>query len=264
MTLLLSREDVQVHHADWRELAAALPRREDGTVCDLLAVDAPYSAKTHAGHDWIDDPVRRERLRRGSTHGGGGNRRPLNYAPWSSDDVSLFVETWAPLTRGWVVSITDHVLSSPWSESLAKSGRLGFAPLPYVHVGGRVRLSGDGPSSWTCWVVVARPRSGNGFPHWGTLPGAYWLHGSHDPHAVVGGKPLSVMRALVRDYSRPGDVVCDPCAGAGTTGLAAKLEGRSFIGGDSCLEHAEIAAERLRDVPTAEKAGTLALFREVG
>lgn len=32
----------------------------------------------------------------------------------------------------------------------------------------------------------------------------------------------------------------------------------------SCREHAEIAAERLRDVPTAEKAGTLALFREVG
>jgi tRNA G10 N-methylase Trm11 len=40
------------------------------------------------------------------------------------------------------------------------------------------------------------------------------------------------MRALVRDYSRPGDLVCDPCCGAGTTLRAAIEEGRRAIGGD--------------------------------
>lgn len=275
MTLLLSREDVQVHHASWSELAAALPRREDGTVCDALIVDAPYSEKTHAGHDGgvmqsarLHDAAKRtfkkEKDRRYAAKlaaGGRTHRRQIDYPPWSETDIDAFVSSWAPLTRGWFITITDDVLAPAWAAALESQGRYVFAPLPFVSPGSRVRLTGDGPSAWTCWLVVARP-SCLPFSRWGTLQGAYVYPPEDMP--VVGGKPLSLMRALVRDYSRPGDVVCDPCAGAGTTGLAAKLEGRSFIGGDSCLEHAEIAAERLRDVPTAEKAGTLALFREVG
>lgn len=259
MTLLLSRPDLQVHHASWSKLAAALPRRDDGTVCDALIVDAPYSERTHAGHDagiasktWARSNGKLDRP---------CDRRKISYPAWRAADVAAFVSSWAPLTRGWFITITDDVLAPAWAEALESQGRYVFAPLPFVSPGSRVRLTGDGPSAWTCWLVVARP-SCLPFSRWGTLQGAYVYPPEDMP--VVGGKPLSLMRALVRDYSRPGDVVCDPCAGAGTTGLAAKLEGRSFIGGDSCLEHAEIAAERLRDVPTAEKAGTLALFREVG
>ena len=40
------------------------------------------------------------------------------------------------------------------------------------------------------------------------------------------------MRALVRDYTRPGDLVCDPCAGGATTLLAAAIEGRRAIGAE--------------------------------
>jgi site-specific DNA-methyltransferase (adenine-specific) len=70
------------------------------------------------------------------------------------------------------------------------------------------------------------------------------------------------MAAILTDYTREGDIVCDPCCGAGTTLLAAKLLGRRYIGGDISDEHAEIARERLRSTPTRDKAGTLALFRE--
>ena len=50
--------------------------------------------------------------------------------------------------------------------------------------------------------------------------------------AVAGGKPLWLMRAIIRDYTRPGDLVCDPCAGGGTTLLAAAIEGRRAIGAE--------------------------------
>ena len=40
------------------------------------------------------------------------------------------------------------------------------------------------------------------------------------------------MRALARDYSRPGDLICDPCTGKGTTLLAAAVEGRRAIGAE--------------------------------
>jgi site-specific DNA-methyltransferase (adenine-specific) len=63
--------------------------------------------------------------------------------------------------------------------------------------------------------------------------------------AVVGGKPLWLMERLVEDYSRPGDLVVDPCCGAGTTLLAALRTGRRAIGGDVLREHAEIAARRV-------------------
>ena len=62
---------------------------------------------------------------------------------------------------------------------------------------------------------------------------------------VVGGKPLALMAAIVRDYSRPGDLVCDPFVGSGTTALAALSEGRRFVGSEQKPEHYEIARRRL-------------------
>ena len=47
-------------------------------------------------------------------------------------------------------------------------------------------------------------------------------------------KPVDLLRWLVRSYSRPGDLVIDPFAGSGSTGVAALAEGRRFAGFDSC------------------------------
>jgi DNA modification methylase len=52
------------------------------------------------------------------------------------------------------------------------------------------------------------------------------------------------MERLVEYYSRPGDLVCDPCCGAGTALLAALRTGRRAVGGDAMREHAELAADR--------------------
>lgn len=248
MTLLLDRPDARVFHSDWRGLLDALPRRDDGTVCDSIIVDCPYSERTHAGHDGGAVSANLRDTGRG--------RREISYPFWSPDDVAEFVEAWDGATRGWFVTITDDVLAVHWRAALESSGRkqrakrlpsgrYSFAPLPFVARGGGVRLTGDGPSSWTCWIVVSRPRTTE-FVRWGTLPGAYLLPPGHSEHkAVVGGKPLWLMRALVRDYTRPNDLVCDPCCGAGTTLLAAVMEGRRAVGGDVLRDHAEMSARRL-------------------
>lgn len=50
-----------------------------------------------------------------------------------------------------------------------------------------------------------------------------------DPrHPTV--KPVDLMRWLIRLVTKPGDVVLDTFCGSGTTGVAALLEGRRFIG----------------------------------
>ncbi len=64
-----------------------------------------------------------------------------------------------------------------------------------------------------------------------------------DKHHVT-GKPTAVMQQLVR-ICPAGGVVLDPFAGSGTTGVAALLEGRRFVGAEITAEYIEIARERL-------------------
>lgn len=222
--------------------------------CDLLCVDAPYSAKTHQGHEsglakvslWKGKPSKRMFSE---------GRQSIKYSAWSKSDVESFVEWWGPRTRGWIVSITDHALAPVWASAMESVGRYVFAPMPLVETGSRVRLSGDGPSTWTCWIVVARPRHVP-YSRWGTLPGAYVVPSESKP--ITGGKPLGAMRDIVRDYSREGDIVCDPCAGAGTTLLAARMEGRAYIGAEADPATHALATRRLAHMPTVP--GQPALF----
>lgn len=199
---------------------------------DTWISDCPYSAKTHSGNDsqyHTAQPGEPRDNRARIKVGLDPTRSSLPYAAWTPDDVRECVEFWAPRTRGWMVSLTDDVLFPVWRDAMRDAGRVVFQDVPAIITGMTVRLSGDGPSSWAIHCVVSRPRSRE-FATWGTLPGGYT--GPSEPQMVVGGKPLWLLRALVRDYSRPGQVVVDSCAGGATTGVAALMEGRHFIGSE--------------------------------
>lgn len=59
-------------------------------------------------------------------------------------------------------------------------------------------------------------------------------------------KPLALMRYLARLTKTPtGGVVLDPFMGSGTTGMAAVMEGRDFIGIELNAEYLEIAEKRI-------------------
>jgi DNA modification methylase len=58
-------------------------------------------------------------------------------------------------------------------------------------------------------------------------------------------KPIEVMRRLIRLVSRPGHTIIDPFLGSGTTGVAAVLEGRNFIGIEREPDYFEIAKTRI-------------------
>lgn len=200
---------------------------------DVIVTDPPYGPKTHDGHAArtrtdIRDPAKMP--------------APLPYAAWTPADVTGFVRSWAPRCRGWFVACTSHDLFPTYAAELEAAGRYVFAPLPLVSRGMSTRLSGDGPSSWCTWVVVARPRTVE-FSRWGTLPGEY--RSKRPDSAIAGGKHVDVMRAIVRDYSRPGDLICDPCAGGATTLIAAVLERRRAIGSELMRETYDKAVTRL-------------------
>ncbi len=66
---------------------------------------------------------------------------------------------------------------------------------------------------------------------------------ARNPHPTV--KPLELMRWLVRLLCPPGGLVLDPTVGSGTTGAAALIEGRRFIGIELESTYMEIAAARI-------------------
>ncbi len=64
-----------------------------------------------------------------------------------------------------------------------------------------------------------------------------------NPHPTV--KPLAVMRWLVRLSAPAGGLVLDPFCGSGSTGCAARLEGRPFLGIELDPAHAQVARARI-------------------
>jgi len=60
-------------------------------------------------------------------------------------------------------------------------------------------------------------------------------------------KPIALLDRILRAASRPGDLVLDPFNGSGTTGVAATLLGRAYVGVDKEAEYLDIAAKRMAD-----------------
>lgn len=126
--------------------------------------------------------------------------------------------------------MTSHDLIPSYEQAYAAAGRLPFAPVGILMY--HPRLLGDGPPSGLVYLMVSRPRSRAFQGGWNMPPWYGPYYPATEPDMHIGGKPLSLMLALVRDYSRPGNLICDPCSGGGTTAIACHQTGRRFVGSE--------------------------------
>jgi site-specific DNA-methyltransferase (adenine-specific) len=62
-------------------------------------------------------------------------------------------------------------------------------------------------------------------------------------------KPVALMEYLIRTYTNAGDTVLDFTMGSGTTGVAAKTLGRSFIGIELDPDYFALGSKRIADTP---------------
>ncbi len=76
----------------------------------------------------------------------------------------------------------------------------------------------------------------------------FWVgkNGQQDTYDHPTVKPIDLMRRIIK--TTPGDVVTDLFMGTGTTGAAALIEGRSFIGVEKDPAYFAMAVDRIRKV----------------
>lgn len=73
-----------------------------------------------------------------------------------------------------------------------------------------------------------------------------WVYSGNRRHPTE--KAVEIIAPLIRCFSKPGDLVCDPFSGSGSTAVAAALNGREYLGIDIDPKHVATAKTRLAGV----------------
>jgi DNA modification methylase len=196
---------------------------------DVIITDPPYTQHVHS------------KQRRGLDEG----TSDLAFPPFTDSDVYRAAGVFARVVRRWVVVFCAIEDAGRWSNLLVGAG------LEYVRTGawikpdGMPQFTGDRPAAGFEAIVIAHPpgrkRWNGGGKHgvW-TFPKGEGVKVQHPTT-----KPLGLMEALVRDFTDEGDLVLDPFAGSGTTGVACRRLGRRFLGWERDPRYAAIAEKRI-------------------
>lgn len=211
----------------------------DSASVDAVITDPPYSSGGQYRGDRVQPTAVKYRARGDQLPDfGGDNRDQRSYGYWCTLWLTQCLRVAKPgavlvMSTDWrqLPTVTDVVQAGGW----VWRGVLAWAkPDPRPQKG--------------------RPRQACEFFVWGTngpreidgecLPG-WWLVAAPRQRHHQTEKPLAIYRDLVR-LAPPGGVVLDPFAGSGTTGVAALIEGRRFIGIEVGDELVDVAAGRLR------------------
>jgi DNA modification methylase len=147
------------------------------------------------------------------------------------------------VARRWVVVFSDQESTHTWRAGMADSyirtgiwaktnptpqitgdrPGMGFEPATIGHRKGRKRWNGGGKAAVWHHAICTTNRPDHPCP-----------------------KPLPLMYELVSLFSDPDELVLDPFAGSGSTGVACNQLGRRFVGWELSPEYHAIACRRLR------------------
>lgn len=193
---------------------------------------------------FITDPPYSERVHKGQRRGRDEGTSALSFGHLTEADRVAFAAHAARLSRRWVVSFSAAEEAHALAEALEVGGMRWFRFGAWVKPNAMPQFAGNGPSmGFEAIVIAVQP----GKTRWngGGRP-AVWWHPTEAKGEHETAKPLGLMETLVRDFSDRGELVCDPYAGSGTTGLACVKTGRRFLGWEASPGHFKNAVRRLK------------------
>jgi site-specific DNA-methyltransferase (adenine-specific) len=244
---------------------------------EVCITDPPYESEAHT----------KQRRQKGRTTRPGANQawravngKPLSFPPMTPERrraVSLEI---GRVTIERAVVFCQGEAIGDWRHDLQASGLRYRRSIPWVKPDAMPSLHGLWPgqafesivtadwlddAEWEALVLASRqgarpcPLGGKAVEYRFTRaragqPGG--PGGTEAPHETT--KPLALMLKLVEHFTHHGDLVLDPYAGSGTTGIACLMLGRRFLGFELDPSAFAVAARRLRGdeaKPRAEQPG---------
>jgi 16S rRNA G966 N2-methylase RsmD len=224
---LYASDRAAVYCGDARDILAGLDKES----ADLVVVDPPYGVEFQSG-------MRAERfamLDGDGAHERGGIREILEHSVrlvgqrrhlyvFGPVDVLDGLKVYEPVEIVWdKLKPGMGDLSARWAPA---HERITFAVSAHRHAGRAGRDS-----------LAARMRKGT-ILRFGNRTGRTVRHPTE--------KPVALLAELIESSSRQGDLVLDPCAGIGSTGVAAILRGRRTILVEIDADYARAAADRVK------------------
>jgi site-specific DNA-methyltransferase (adenine-specific) len=236
LVLMAEVVDVLEGRRRWAVICAdnrvVLPLLEARAVAHVIT-DPPFDEKTHRG-------ARSQT----STYGGAVNRIDFS----ALESVNDLAHALLPIARRWVVCFCAQEQLGEYKAAVGPKQwiRSGFWNKP----DGTPQLTGDRPGQGGEGIAVMHPP---GRKRWnGGGKRAVWTHGvervdrSHPTQ-----KPIGLMLELISDFTDEDELILDPFAGVGSTGVAALRLRRRVILVELDPKYAAVARERLE----AEKEG---------
>lgn len=224
---------------------------------DHVITDPPYDEHTHT------------RGRRGAMRSTDANTcrprrrvsegRELGFAAITPSQMEAASRLFGRLARRWVLVFCALEMTADWRQALELGG------LEYIRcglwrkLGSTPQFTGDRPAVGAEAIVIAHPRGRkrwNGGGRHGVWDAPIVLDRTgRDPRLHTTQKPLSLLSALVADFTNREDTILDPFSGSGTTGVAAIRAGRHFVGWELDSKYHATASARLAE--TREQASLL-------
>lgn len=233
-------QDVIEGRARWAvvcaDCAEVLPTLPEKSVAHVIT-DPPYEQQAHT----------LGRRLNGKTLENGARavlEAPLSFPAITAEQRAAVSAEFARLVARWCLVFCQVEAAVTWSRALAPlvTKRIGV----WVKPDAMPQFTGDRPGMGYESIVFAH-RAGRSRWNGGGRVGVF-THNKNSPggaHHHETQKPLPLMLELVELFTDPDDLVLDPFAGSGTTGVACLRLGRRFIGIEKDAKYAAIAQERL-------------------
>ncbi len=232
----------EIHQGDALTRLASIPSNS----IDAVITDPPYNSGGRTAQERTGRTARAKYTSTDAAHSladfPGENKDQRSYTYWLSQ---LLAESYRATKNGGVALVfTDWRQLAATSDALQAGGWIWRGALAWYKPAARPQM---GRFTQHCEFVLwgsKGPIDGKAHPVY--LPGLYTASQPRAGRVHITQKPVSVMRELVK-ICRPEGTILDFCAGSGSTGVAALLEGRNFVGVEATPHYAGIAELRLAE-----------------
>lgn len=201
--------------------------------------DPPYEAIMHTSKESIKGLVRPD-----GTH----HWKPLDFAPIDAIRSEIVAAS-ALKCEGWFIAFCTSEGVGRWADEINASTMKYKRACVWIKPDSTPQMNGQGPAQGAEHFVVAW--AGKGFAKWngGGKRGVYThnVNNSERTGLHPTEKPRRLMSEIVSDFTMPDQTVLDPFMGSGTTGVAAVMAGRDFIGIEMNPKYFKLACKRIED-----------------